>query len=149
MAMRLRHNSQPDLYDTFSEGLQNSCVVTIEGSSSLGLHIPLPEIPVNSERSEDANLLTMTEEIEYQPSMQESGSSSSLQQYDCQNLLDEDGNVQNDARAGLFNIRAITFLLLWYSFSFCTLFLNKYILSTLKGEPTLLGKRYETTLTFK
>ena len=41
---------------------------------------------------------------------------------------------------GLMNVRAMSFLILWYFFSFCTLFLNKYILSTLKGDPTLLGK---------
>lgn len=44
-----------------------------------------------------------------------------------------------DHKQGLCNIRAIFFLVLWYLFSACTLFLNKYILSTLKGEPTLLG----------
>ena len=43
-------------------------------------------------------------------------------------------------KLGLLNVRAFVFLLLWYFFSFCTLFLNKYILSTLKGDPTLLGE---------
>ena len=43
-------------------------------------------------------------------------------------------------KQGLMNVRAMSFLILWYFFSFCTLFLNKYILSTLKGDPTLLGK---------
>lgn len=28
---------------------------------------------------------------------------------------------------------------LWFFFSFCTLFLNKYILSLLEGEPSMLG----------
>ncbi|XP_029643729.1 solute carrier family 35 member E2A isoform X1 [Octopus sinensis] len=42
-------------------------------------------------------------------------------------------------KVGLLNLRAFIFLLLWYFFSFCTLFLNKYILSTLSGDPTLLG----------
>lgn len=42
-------------------------------------------------------------------------------------------------KQGLMNVRAMSFLILWYFFSFCTLFLNKYILSTLKGDPTLLG----------
>ncbi|XP_064611452.1 solute carrier family 35 member E2A-like [Liolophura sinensis] len=46
---------------------------------------------------------------------------------------------EGDHKQGLCNIRAIFFLILWYLFSACTLFLNKYILSTLKGEPTLLG----------
>lgn len=44
-----------------------------------------------------------------------------------------------EERLGLLNPRAMLFLILWYFFSFCTLFLNKYILSTLKGDPTLLG----------
>lgn len=43
-------------------------------------------------------------------------------------------------KQGLLNIRAFLFLVLWYFFSFCTLFLNKYILATLKGDPTLLGE---------
>ena len=43
-------------------------------------------------------------------------------------------------RQGLMNIRAMLFLVLWYIFSFCTLFLNKYILATLKGDPMLLGE---------
>lgn len=41
---------------------------------------------------------------------------------------------------GLHSFRAITFLVLWYFFSGCTLFLNKYILSYLNGDPTVLGK---------
>ncbi|CAL8090510.1 unnamed protein product [Orchesella dallaii] len=40
---------------------------------------------------------------------------------------------------GLWNVRAFTFLILWYLFSGCTLFLNKYILTTLHGDPTFLG----------
>jgi hypothetical protein len=43
-------------------------------------------------------------------------------------------------KAGLANLRAIVFLLLWYFFSGCTLFLNKYILTYLNGNPTVLGK---------
>ncbi|XP_041377214.1 solute carrier family 35 member E2A-like [Gigantopelta aegis] len=46
---------------------------------------------------------------------------------------------EDPEKLGLLNVRAFVFLLLWYFFSFCTLFLNKYILSTLKGDPTLLG----------
>ncbi|KAL4221574.1 hypothetical protein ACF0H5_019831 [Mactra antiquata] len=45
----------------------------------------------------------------------------------------------DDEKAGLANPRAMFFLILWYFFSFCTLFLNKYILSTLRGDPTMLG----------
>lgn len=40
---------------------------------------------------------------------------------------------------GLHSFRAIAFLVLWYFFSGCTLFLNKYILSYLKVDPTVLG----------
>ncbi|XP_060873540.1 solute carrier family 35 member E2A-like isoform X2 [Metopolophium dirhodum] len=40
---------------------------------------------------------------------------------------------------GLHSFRAIAFLVLWYFFSGCTLFLNKYILSYLNGDPTVLG----------
>lgn len=52
----------------------------------------------------------------------------------------EEDFFPDDAKEGLLNVRATTLLLLWYFFSFCTLFLNKYILSFLQGEPTLLGK---------
>lgn len=41
---------------------------------------------------------------------------------------------------GLCNFRAFFFLVLWYIFSGCTLFLNKYILSYMHGDPTALGK---------
>lgn len=41
---------------------------------------------------------------------------------------------------GLCNFRAFLFLVLWYIFSGCTLFLNKYILSYMNGDPTILGK---------
>ncbi|KAF4525280.1 hypothetical protein B566_EDAN009363 [Ephemera danica] len=52
-----------------------------------------------------------------------------------QRLSDDD----TGSREGLLNIRAIFFLILWYFFSGCTLFLNKYILTYMKGDPTLLG----------
>ncbi|XP_076451424.1 solute carrier family 35 member E2A-like [Babylonia areolata] len=42
-------------------------------------------------------------------------------------------------KTGLRDIRAFSFLVLWYIFSAFTLFLNKYILSTLRGDPMLLG----------
>ncbi|XP_064642092.1 solute carrier family 35 member E2A-like [Lineus longissimus] len=47
--------------------------------------------------------------------------------------------AEQPEKEGLLNYRAILFLVLWYIFSFCTLFLNKYILATLKGDPMLLG----------
>ncbi|KAM5248744.1 LOW QUALITY PROTEIN: solute carrier family 35 member E2B [Ctenodactylus gundi] len=40
---------------------------------------------------------------------------------------------------GVWSTRALAYLALWYFFSFCTLFLNKYILSLLEGEPGMLG----------
>ncbi|XP_073976560.1 solute carrier family 35 member E2B-like [Rhodnius prolixus] len=42
-------------------------------------------------------------------------------------------------KAGLCTCRALLFLTLWYLFSGCTLFLNKYILSYMQADPTLLG----------
>uniref|UniRef100_A0A3B3BNF2 Solute carrier family 35 member E2B n=1 Tax=Oryzias melastigma TaxID=30732 RepID=A0A3B3BNF2_ORYME len=44
-----------------------------------------------------------------------------------------------EADSGAWNLRSMTYLALWYFFSFCTLFLNKYILSLLEGEPSMLG----------
>ncbi|XP_051964206.1 solute carrier family 35 member E2A-like [Xyrauchen texanus] len=44
-----------------------------------------------------------------------------------------------EADSGVWSSRALVFLVLWYFFSFCTLFLNKYILSLLEGEPSMLG----------
>lgn len=41
---------------------------------------------------------------------------------------------------GVCNSRALIYLALWFFFSFCTLFLNKYILTLLEGEPSMLGK---------
>lgn len=47
--------------------------------------------------------------------------------------------IISENKSGLLNVRAIVFLLLWYVFSGCTLFLNKYILTYLNGDPTILG----------
>ncbi|XP_041130686.1 solute carrier family 35 member E2B-like [Polyodon spathula] len=44
-----------------------------------------------------------------------------------------------ESHSGVWNSRALSYLGLWYFFSFCTLFLNKYILSLLEGEPGMLG----------
>ncbi|XP_074039775.1 solute carrier family 35 member E2A [Leptinotarsa decemlineata] len=46
---------------------------------------------------------------------------------------------QEKSKKGLNSIRAIIFLLLWYFFSGCTLFLNKYILAYQNGNPAVLG----------
>ncbi|XP_071944455.1 solute carrier family 35 member E2A-like [Antedon mediterranea] len=43
------------------------------------------------------------------------------------------------SRDNLMTFTALGYLACWYLFSFCTLFLNKYILSTLGGEPRMLG----------
>lgn len=48
-----------------------------------------------------------------------------------------------EAESGVWNSRSLTYLGLWYFFSFCTLFLNKYILTLLEGEPSMLGKSEE------
>ncbi|XP_069106081.1 solute carrier family 35 member E2A-like [Argopecten irradians] len=45
----------------------------------------------------------------------------------------------SEEKQGILNARAFLFLVLWYIFSACTLFLNKYILATLRGDPALLG----------
>lgn len=45
----------------------------------------------------------------------------------------------DEEKDGLLNPHAVCFLIIWYIFSFCTLFLNKYIMSTLGGDPTVLG----------
>lgn len=47
--------------------------------------------------------------------------------------------IVSETKSGLMSVRAITFLLLWYFFSGCTLFLNKYILKYLNGNPWVLG----------
>ncbi|XP_072024463.1 solute carrier family 35 member E2A-like [Amphiura filiformis] len=46
---------------------------------------------------------------------------------------------QRQDKDNLLTVTALVYLALWYFFSFCTLFLNKYILSTLGGEPSMLG----------
>ncbi|XP_043225764.1 solute carrier family 35 member E2B-like [Amphibalanus amphitrite] len=46
---------------------------------------------------------------------------------------------EDRAPKGLMNVGGLTVLCLWYMFSGCTLFLNKYILSYLNGDPTVLG----------
>ncbi|XP_053546958.1 solute carrier family 35 member E2B [Bombina bombina] len=49
---------------------------------------------------------------------------------------------------GVFNTRALIYLSLWFFFSFCTLFLNKYILTLLEGEPSMLGAIQMLSTTF-
>lgn len=56
------------------------------------------------------------------------------------NLDKRSSDSINNSKTGLLNFRAIIFLLLWYVFSGCTLFLNKYILKYLDGNPWILGK---------
>lgn len=40
----------------------------------------------------------------------------------------------------IWSFRIILCLILWYFFSFTTLFLNKSIMSNYGGDPTMLGK---------
>lgn len=49
---------------------------------------------------------------------------------------------------GIWSSRALFHLTLWFFFSFCTLFLNKYILSLLEGEPSMLGAVQMLSTTF-
>ncbi|XP_067826521.1 solute carrier family 35 member E2A [Heptranchias perlo] len=44
-----------------------------------------------------------------------------------------------ESNSGVWSAKAMIYLSLWYIFSFCTLFLNKYILTLLEGEPGTLG----------
>lgn len=59
---------------------------------------------------------------------------------EIENNIKKDSLPSEKPSAGLTSIRAIIFLLLWYFFSGCTLFLNKYILTYQNGNPTVLGK---------
>lgn len=58
-------------------------------------------------------------------------------------------SLSTEVKTGLLNIRALVFLLLWYIFSGCTLFLNKYILTYLNGNPTVLGNLFIVISTIK
>ncbi|XP_076478432.1 solute carrier family 35 member E2A isoform X2 [Bombus vancouverensis nearcticus] len=51
----------------------------------------------------------------------------------------EETTVTSETMGGSFYPRAMLFLVLWYLISGCTLFLNKYILSYMEGNPTILG----------
>ena len=48
--------------------------------------------------------------------------------------------LPSDISRGLYSPRAFLFLMLWYLFSAFTLFQNKYILTTLPGDPTMLSE---------
>ena len=50
--------------------------------------------------------------------------------------------TQDEVREGLLTPKALLILGLWYFFSFVTLFLNKYILTTLKAEAVFFGKLF-------
>lgn len=52
----------------------------------------------------------------------------------------EDTTLTNEVMDSSFYPKIMLFLLLWYLISGCTLFLNKYILSYMEGNPTILGK---------
>lgn len=59
---------------------------------------------------------------------------------EVENNVKKDVLLSENSKSGLTSIRAIIFLLLWYFFSGCTLFLNKYILTYQNGNPTVLGE---------
>lgn len=54
---------------------------------------------------------------------------------------DDEIILATNTKGGLSNPRALLFLILWYVFSGCTLFLNKYILTYMEGDPTILGMK--------
>lgn len=66
----------------------------------------------------------------------------SLYFYDNRGKENEETSVLlvDESKGGLAHPRALLFLGLWYIFSGCTLFLNKYILSYMEADPTILGK---------
>lgn len=68
------------------------------------------------------------------------GSNNSVKEIAANSVRKEDIELVSDQKLGLLSVRAIVFLLLWYVFSGCTLFLNKYILKYLNGNPWVLGK---------
>ena len=49
-------------------------------------------------------------------------------------------SLPSDVSRGLYSPRAFLFLMLWYLFSAFTLFQNKYILTRLPGDPTMLSE---------
>lgn len=68
---------------------------------------------------------------------------------EIENNVKKDSLPLDKSKAGLTSIRAIIFLLLWYFFSGCTLFLNKYILTYQNGNPTVLGELKLLLMFFK
>jgi len=54
-------------------------------------------------------------------------------------MVNETAVKGETTNSGLLNVRALWFLFLWYFFSGCTLFLNKYILTYMEGDSILLG----------
>ncbi|XP_012280925.1 solute carrier family 35 member E2-like [Orussus abietinus] len=62
-----------------------------------------------------------------------------IKHYSDHKRREEEFVLASDSKDGLFNPRALFFLTLWYIFSGCTLFLNKYILSYMEGDLTILG----------
>ncbi|KAK0167090.1 hypothetical protein PV327_004533 [Microctonus hyperodae] len=63
----------------------------------------------------------------------------------CKPLHETNVLLATESKGGLSHPRALLFLGLWYIFSGCTLFLNKYILSYMNGDPTILGAFQMTT----
>ncbi|GFQ91662.1 solute carrier family 35 member E2B [Trichonephila clavata] len=54
-------------------------------------------------------------------------------------LLPDKNILKMKISSGLLSSKAVLCIILWYFFSFTTLFLNKYILAYEQGDPTLLG----------
>lgn len=49
-------------------------------------------------------------------------------------------NQSDSEQQGLFNLKAVIILIVWYITSFVVIILNKWTLDVMKGDPILLSK---------
>lgn len=133
MAMRLRNSSQSDCYMDASTDVQAQFLQEPVGTS---LNSSVENLTSNDVQRRGSDSTVMQNRVAIDSCKTDYEIEANMPELSP----DSDSDLlPDDATSGLFNIRALVFLGLWYFFSFCTLFLNKYILSTLKGDPTLLG----------
>ncbi|CAL1264955.1 unnamed protein product [Larinioides sclopetarius] len=72
-------------------------------------------------------------------SILEDEKSSLISGFDDKSLFTSDKNFMKTQNLSLLSSKATHCIVLWYFFSFTTLFLNKYILAYEQGDPALLG----------
>ncbi|GBM73170.1 hypothetical protein AVEN_30055-1 [Araneus ventricosus] len=72
-------------------------------------------------------------------SILEDENSSLISGYDDKSSLTSDRTFMKTQNLSLVSSKATYCIILWYFFSFTTLFLNKYILAYEQGDPALLG----------